>query len=60
VVITAGYTAPNGWACPRPSDLTTTADTTTWQQTASTQTTLTLSGTTVSGDVISWGPCVAY
>jgi len=52
-------TAPNGFSCNRPNDLTTNSDSASWSQTATTSTTATLSGTTVSGDVINFA-CTPY
>jgi hypothetical protein len=52
-------TAPNGFACGRPNDLTTNSDSSSWSQTATSTTTATLSGISVAGDVISFA-CTPY
>lgn len=61
VTITMGssVTAPSGFACGHPNDLSTNSDSSSWTQTATTNTTVTLSGTSVSGDVINFS-CIAY
>lgn len=60
VTITFPITAPRGFACARPSDIGTPADTNSWQQTGYTTTQVGFSGTAVSGDQIVFGPCVAF
>lgn len=57
VVLTfASATAANGWTC-AVSDQTTAN---LFRQTANTTTTVTFAGTSVSGDVLTYGPCVAF
>lgn len=56
---TGRISAPNGWACGHPNDLTTNSDSPSWSETATTASTATLSGTSVSGDVINFA-CIGY
>lgn len=61
VVITMGnsISAPNGWACGRPNDISDAAKSASWGETAFTITTATLSGTAAIGELIQFA-CTGY